>query len=209
MAAGAINGIVYVVAGIGIDWTTNRARLLARVDAYNIATNTWFRVASMPGARSYPTVPRQINGKLYVSGGLNHDDRPTKTLFVYDPMTNSWAGKADMPQPGCAGVQGVINAKLYVYMFGCDRFAAEVVVRFYRYNPATDTWVTRALPPGQILSSSGGAIGGKFYIADTLLEPVDGDPVSACSGNSGNCGGGGGGGGPHNNNPNNPPATTP
>ena len=50
-------------------------------------------------------------------------------------------------------------------MFGCDRFATELVVRFYRYNPATDTWLALALPAGQTLSSSGGAIGGKFYLA--------------------------------------------
>jgi N-acetylneuraminic acid mutarotase len=38
------------------------------------------------------------------------------------------------------------------------------MARLFRYNPATDTWATRALP-GQFLSSSGGVIGGKFYIA--------------------------------------------
>jgi N-acetylneuraminic acid mutarotase len=165
MAAGAINDIIYVVGGIGIDWTTNRARHLARADAYKIATNSWSRVASMPRGREFPNGASAINGKLYVTGGIDNEDRPTKTLFVYDPMTNSWRRKADMPQPGCAGVQGVIDRKLYVYMFGCDRFSSDVVVRFYRYNPATDTWVMRALPPSQILSSSGGVIGGKFYIA--------------------------------------------
>src|SRR5688572_30281271 len=115
MAAGAINGIIYVVGGIGINWSTFTARHLARADAYNIATNTWSRVASMPAAREFPNGASAINGKLYVSGGINSQDRPTRTLFVYDPMTNSWARKADMPQPGCAGVQGVIDGKLYLY----------------------------------------------------------------------------------------------
>ena len=119
----------------------------------------------MPGGRELPNGASAINGKLYVTGGINNDNRPTKTLFVYDPMTNSWTRKADMPQPGCAGVQGVIDGKLYVYMFGCDRYSDFYVPRFYRYNPATDTWVMRAQPPGQILSSSGGVIDGKFYIA--------------------------------------------
>ena len=40
--------------------------------------------------------------------------------------------------------------------------------------------------------------------ANTLTDPVDDDPASACRGNSGNCGGG-----QHNNNSNNPPATSP
>ena len=178
MAAGAINGIVYVVAGIAIDWTTNRARLLARVDAYNVATNTWSRVASMPGARENPNGASAINGKLYVSGGINHESRPTRTLFVYDPRTNNWTQKANMPQPGCLGVQGVIDGKLYVYMPHCDRFSSDVVVRFYRYNPATDTWVKRALPPGQILYPAGGVIGGKFYLAGEGSRLYVYDPVS-------------------------------
>jgi N-acetylneuraminic acid mutarotase len=175
MAAGALNGIIYVVGGIAIDWSANRARLLARVDAYDIATNTWSRVASMPGAREYPNGVSAIEGKLYVSGGFNGQSKPTKTLFVYDPMTNSWTRKADMPRPGCFGVQGMIEGKLYVYVPHCDRFSDDVVVRFYRYNPSTDTWVNRALPPGQILHPAGGVIGGKFYLAgeDSRLHVYD------------------------------------
>jgi N-acetylneuraminic acid mutarotase len=166
MAAGAINGVIYVVGGIAIDWRTNEARLLARVDAYNIASNSWSRVASMPAAREFPNGASAINGKLYVTGGINRDNGMTRTLFVYDPKANSWTRKADMPQPGCAGVQGVIDGKLYVYTWLCRRGSSltDPMARLYRYNPATDTWVTRALP-GQLLSSSGGVIGGKFYIA--------------------------------------------
>jgi N-acetylneuraminic acid mutarotase len=185
MVAGTINGIIYVVGGVHTNWTTSRR--LSRVDAYNVATDTWSQVASMPGVREAPNGASVINGKLYVTGGYNNLhtaeglQKPTKTLFVYDPGTNSWARKADMPQPGCYGAQGVINGKLYVFMPPmrlCDPFADGDLVRFYRYNPATDTWVRRAVPPvpGEDLSGgAGGVINGKFYLAgrDSRLHVYD------------------------------------
>lgn len=106
MVAGTINGIIYVVGGQHIDWNTFRTRLLARVDAYNVATDTWSQVASMPGAREALNGASVINGRLYVTGGRSSAltpegfYKPTKTLFVYDPGTNRWTRKADMPQVG-------------------------------------------------------------------------------------------------------------
>jgi N-acetylneuraminic acid mutarotase len=155
-AAGAINGIVYVAGGWG------RSAPLARVDAYNIATNTWFQVASLPAARGDLNGGSVINGKLYVSGGTNRDGIKTRTLFVYDPATNSWARKADMPRASCGGDQGVIGGQLYVYT-GCQAQNNMGAV-FFRYNPSTNTWVTRAAPPVDHSVGAGAAIGGKFYL---------------------------------------------
>jgi N-acetylneuraminic acid mutarotase len=179
MAAGTINGIIYVAGGRHIEPITNRVRVLARVDAYNVATNTWSQVASMPGPREEPNGASVINGKLYVTGGRSNVVtpeqffKPTKTLFVYNPATNSWMRKADMPQAGCGGVQGVISGKLYVYMPSvrwCNPAGSGGdMARFYQYNPSTNTWMSRATPPAEALWSeaqigAGGAINGKFYL---------------------------------------------
>ncbi len=182
MVAGTINGIIYVVGGVHTNGTTSRG--LSRVDAYNVATDTWSQMASMPGVREAPNGASVINGKLYVTGGLNNQrtaaglPKPTKTLFVYNPGTNSWARKADMPQAGGFGAQGVINGKLYVYVPPIRPFA-DTDQQFYRYNPATDTWVRRAVPPvpgdETLTGGTGGAINGKFYLAglDSRLHVYD------------------------------------
>jgi N-acetylneuraminic acid mutarotase len=186
MVAGAINGIIYVVGGVHTDWVTApfRSYQLSRVDAYNTATNAWSRVASLPGPRFQANGASVINGRLYVTGGNRFGPTasyiPTKTLFVYDPGTNSWGRKADMPQPGCNGVQGVIAGKLYVYMpsiQACDGFSSSTVVRFYRYNPATDTWVSRALPPAHLSFPAGGVIDGKFYIVASTSSSLRPSPL--------------------------------
>jgi N-acetylneuraminic acid mutarotase len=169
MAAGTINGIIYVVGGRrqspDYPYTVTP---LARVDAYRVATNTWSQVGSLPGIRMKPNGASAINGKLYVSGGLNRDFRSTKTLFVYDPKMNSWMRKADMPLAGCGGIQGVIGGQLYIYMpprgTGCFDASSDLGVVF-RYNPTTNTWVRRAAPPIDHENGVGGVINGKFYLA--------------------------------------------
>jgi N-acetylneuraminic acid mutarotase len=156
MAAGSINGIIYVAGGLRAD-----QRVLARVDAYNVATNTWSMVAPLPMARAEPHGATMIGGKLYVSGGTNANVMPTRTLFVYDPTANTWTRKADVPQSGCGGTQGVINGQLYVYT-GC--FVDERSSVMFRYDPATNAWITRAAPPTGHKGGAGAVINGKFYL---------------------------------------------
>jgi N-acetylneuraminic acid mutarotase len=175
MAAGTINGIVYVAGGIRLD-----SRTLSRVDAYNVATNTWSQMASMPGARAEPNGASMISGKLYVTGGRNANGVAVRTLFVYDPGTNTWSRKADIPQVGCSGTQGVIGGQLYAYT-GC--FAELVNGVFFRYDPATNTWLRRATPPTDHSGGAGGVINGRFYLVGgykILHCSVNGQP-STCS----------------------------
>jgi N-acetylneuraminic acid mutarotase len=189
MAAGAINGIIYVVGGRRVDPSTNEIRVIARVDAYSVATNTWSQVASLPGPREEPNGASVINGKLYVTGGRsnvvsNFLFKATKTLFVYDPGTNRWTRKADMPHAGCAGVQGVIDGQLYVYVppIGGGAFCdgSSETGLFFRYNPSTDTWMRRAAPPSDHKEGAGRVINNRFYLAGGWkLSPcaVNGEPT--------------------------------
>lgn len=156
MAAGTINGIVYVVGGLSRD-----LKSLARVDAYRVATDTWSQVATMPGARAKPNGASVINGRLYVTGGSNATGVATRTLFVYDPGANTWSRQADIPQGGCGGSQGVIGGRLYVYT-GC--YAEESEGVFFRYDPASNGWLRRAAPPTDHKGGAGGVINGKFYL---------------------------------------------
>jgi N-acetylneuraminic acid mutarotase len=64
MAAGTINGIIYLVGGNSSQFTA-----IARVNAYNVATKTWSEVQSLPGGRAEPNGASVIKGKLYVTGG--------------------------------------------------------------------------------------------------------------------------------------------
>jgi N-acetylneuraminic acid mutarotase len=176
MAASSINGIVYVAGGIRSDY-----RALSRLDAYNVASNTWSQKASMPAPRAEPHGASIINGKIYVAGGRNANDVWVRTLFVYDLGTNTWSRKADVPQVGCAaGTQAVIAGQLYVYT-GCFAELANGV--FFRYDPATNTWLRRASPPTDHSIGAGGVINGKFYLVGgfKILHCSENGHPDACS----------------------------
>jgi N-acetylneuraminic acid mutarotase len=119
-----------------------------------------------------------LNGKIYISGGINDDwpyDNPAeRTLYVYDPATNTWTRRHGMPEGGAWGVTGVINGKLYVvttcyepagpidyYFVPCEN------AKFFRYNRVTDQWTILPIPGGTYYL--GGVIAGKFYVASSTV----------------------------------------
>lgn len=165
--AGTINGVIYVVGGDANG--TYPERLLKNVDAYNVASNSWSHRQELPGARNRMNGASVINGNLYVTGGARQVPRggfiPSRTTFAYNPRTNQWSRKADMPVAGSDGVQGVIRGQLYVYVPNFDNAGA-----LLRYTPATNLWETLAPPPVGHADGAGGVINGRFYLAGGCCE---------------------------------------
>ncbi|HEX2148766.1 MAG TPA: kelch repeat-containing protein [Actinomycetota bacterium] len=142
---------------------------VSAVEAYNYVTNSWSTRAPLPVALTHTNGVGNIDGRLYLSGGLL--DAPTggglqRSLYVYNPYRNTWAKKANMPKRTGSGVTGVIGGKLYVLVGTCADCAVSTPRRLFRYDPATDSW-TGALPvsPNAHVSGAGGVINGKFYVA--------------------------------------------
>jgi N-acetylneuraminic acid mutarotase len=161
--------IAYVFGG-----TTDYGGTGVAVRAYNVATNTW--------SVKNPIVPTfslngvgNIGGKLYLTGGYPESGEPTRSAstWVYDPATDVLTQKADMPLHTADGVTGVIGDKLYVLPGSCYAigFVAEgycnqdeFIRKLFRYNPATNIWVTKASAPHYHKHGVGGVIGDKFYV---------------------------------------------
>jgi N-acetylneuraminic acid mutarotase len=157
--------IMYVVGGF------NEMTRLRRMDAYNVATNTWTQRADLPEKLAYSTAAA-IGGKLYVVGG--HNGTSTKTLYVYTPATNSWTRRADPPVPMFSGLAVVISDRLYVLTS-----MEEQTQLLYRYNPVTNKWVRLADPPRSHWHGAGSVINGKLYVAWGASITVDVyDPVT-------------------------------
>jgi N-acetylneuraminic acid mutarotase len=142
---------------------------LSKVQAYNVATNTWTTRAPLPMPLYSTNGAGVINGKIYVSGGVASFHNHRRELHVYDPATNTWTRKHDMPHPTWRGVTGVINNQLYV-LPGCeqeDRDECHLLVPFgfYRYDPVSDQWTALPIPPSRRIDGVAGVIGGRFYVA--------------------------------------------
>jgi N-acetylneuraminic acid mutarotase len=113
-----------------------------------------------------------------VAGGWN-DGRLGKRLYVYDPTTNIWTRKADMPFTidQYAGHQGMIDGKLYVYAgvtVNADGSAGPH--RFFHYDPATNKWATLTRPSYARRGGASGVIDGKLYLVGGTL-PTSGNGV--------------------------------
>jgi N-acetylneuraminic acid mutarotase len=98
---------IYAIGGID---TTMSTDALAVVEAYDIATNTWTTRQPLPDARvaSCSTV---VNDHIYTIGGRpSYSGTVEKTVFEYNPETDSWTIVADMSVARCQfGVAVVAN----------------------------------------------------------------------------------------------------
>ena len=163
LTAATVKGKIYAIGGftrlnvpIEMDGIVADLNVIPTVEEYNPETGFWARKKDMPTARDSASTA-VVDGKIYVIGGLV-ETFPINRLEclsiveVYDPMTNTWAPRADMPTPRARPSISVVNGKIYV--IGGWNFKGGIgevrniqtlsVVEMY--NPVTDTW-TEGLEP--------------------------------------------------------------
>jgi len=159
-AAGVINGILFVVGGTSSSVTGGYADLNS-VEAYNPTTNTWATKAPMPTA-GFGMASAVINGILYVAGF----SAASAAVEAYDPATDTWTTEAPMLTARAGPTAGVINGTLYV-VGGFPAYPQVVtsLATVEAYNPATNTWATKALMPTARGTPAGGVVNGVLYVA--------------------------------------------
>jgi N-acetylneuraminic acid mutarotase len=147
------------------------------VKAYDVSTRTWRSRAPYPVRITNPNEAVELNGKIYVSGGSSrvwdeeHDVyRADHVLLhhVYNPATNKWTRKRDIPTPSDNGVSAAYQGRIYVATRCenptlCGDLPGGAI---WRYNPSTDRWVLLTRTPGDY--RVGGVIAGKFYLVTDL-----------------------------------------
>jgi N-acetylneuraminic acid mutarotase len=166
--ASTVNGIVYAIGGYFESATGLQVR--ARVDTYDVASNSWSQKRSLPEAL-LPHGTTSINGRIYVAGGWTNG-RLSKRLHVYDPATDTWTRKADLPFTidRYAGHQATIGGKLYVYAgVTVNADGSKRPHRFLRYGPATNKWASLARPSYARLGGASGVIDGRLYLVGGSL----------------------------------------
>jgi len=181
VAGAAVNAngksIVYVFGGSDVT-DPDGIRTFGSVEAYSIANDRWTtRAAIAPFKTSAINGAGKINGKFYLPGGgvnTGNGFLKLRVLQVYNPATDSWSRKADMPGASSRGVSGVIDGKLYVltgedntYLEGgvpCEDCGVVQNRRLFRYDPAQNRWTRRKPCPHFHINGAAGVIGGKLYV---------------------------------------------
>ncbi|KAK9845966.1 hypothetical protein WJX81_007112 [Elliptochloris bilobata] len=142
-ATAAIGDTVYLAGGRWCNSTSTNTLL-----AYNTSSDTWKRLVDLPGPgrNHFPGVA--LDGLLYVLGGrtVPHPVKGVPQLDrvdVYDPATDSWSSRAQMPTPRSGSAGGVVAGSI-VMAGGEGNFASlkGVFPQTEIYNPATDSWST-------------------------------------------------------------------
>lgn len=141
-----VGGKVFAIGG-EIDVFGERS--IATVEVYDPKTDTWERELDMPTARSGVSA-LVVDGKIYTIGGAERKKFPvgpgwgysTKllpTVEVYDPVTDTWIQKADMPVPR-SGSTCVVDGKIYIIGGSAANKKQWRLDTVDVYDPATDTW---------------------------------------------------------------------
>ena len=162
-----VNGKIYAIGG-EVDKFGDVS--IATVEMYDPKTDTWTQKADMPTARR--TSASVVDGKIYaIGGGKSHKRRigpgwgwetiKLPTVEMYDPITDTWTPKADMPAPRSAATCAV-SGKIYLIGGANKKQHRSEIVDVY--DPATDTW---ARAKSMNHARSGAAISvvdGKIYV---------------------------------------------
>lgn len=173
----SVGGRIYVLGGlengapVGYNWE------------YDPAGDKWTARKMMPRPAHHIMIAPWRN-RIYVFGGFVRPKafpawQPIDNAWVYDPATDSWKALAPMPTPRGAGQAVALGGKLYVLggamsdkpgapgaPIGLGSPDQLVVGTVEAYDPATNTWQTRAPMPTPRNHFLAAAVGGKIYAVD-------------------------------------------
>jgi N-acetylneuraminic acid mutarotase len=108
-----------------------------------------------------------VDGTIYAIGGSQARDHYLPTVEVYDPATDSWVSKADMPVAVCWHSTSEVDGKIYVIGGGT---AEDLLKNVWEYDPATDTWTEKGPMPSPRAMHSTSVVNGRIYVFGAVLS---------------------------------------
>ena len=186
--AAAPNGKLYAIGGYGGPavlhanghYVSTSSPLLASVEEYDPAMNTWTPRAPMPSPKGDLAVATGANGKIYAMGGYTSPTwASTASVFEYDPTLDTWATVTSMPGVLRGGRAAESGGRIYVVRG--TNFAGDV----YDYDVPADSWSTVAsIPTPRLILGVAATGNGRNYAvggqnAQSILSTVEEyDPAS-------------------------------
>jgi len=161
LAAAAVPGShhYYAIGGWGGGWWDVPMDANERYDA---CTGEWEVMRPLPKALANVGAAA-LNGKVYVVGGMDQNERHQDAVYVYDPATDAWSAAAELPEALCGVALASAGGKLYA--FGGVTTYGGHSDRAYRYDPTTDAWASVAsLPRGGRAYAAAAELSGRIYV---------------------------------------------
>ena len=180
-ATSVVNGKVFVIGGSAqLEMDEFGDTSLSTVEMYDPKTDTWERKSDMPTARSGVSVS-VVDGKIYAVGGskikriqmprgFSSESEELATLEMYDPITDTWTQKADMPTPKKT-MTCVVNGKIYAIGGWLTTNQKPHLGTVVVYDPATDTWAKAQSMDCARCSAAISVVNGEIYAIGGLGSP--------------------------------------
>lgn len=139
------------------------------------ADDKWERKENMPESSRCCTTAASVGGKVYVIGGVevnraphipNPGDMTLDRVQAYDPATDTWAPKRDMPTTRARMVAVTYDGMIYVFG-GAERRGGKVLDAVEVFNPEAGergAWKKLAKLPQALSATSAAVIGDKIYV---------------------------------------------
>jgi N-acetylneuraminic acid mutarotase len=123
-------GKIYVIGGAPTIYATKY------VSAYEIASNSWTSVDSIP-FKSSNNCAITVNNAVYVMGGNTDNAIMTDSICKYDPATTKWnIMKSKMPVALGSYAAATINGKIFI--FGGYGNGGQIKNSVMVYDPSLD-----------------------------------------------------------------------
>ncbi|MEK7767866.1 MAG: kelch repeat-containing protein, partial [bacterium] len=152
MAAGAVNGRMYVAGGY------NGAYLTSNYE-YDPATNAWVVKAALPSPR-YAVGGAALNGKLYALGGYNGLSY-LANVDAYDPVSNAWTSRTAMTTARSGAAAATAFGRIFA-IGGVNGVGYQAVTE--EYDPGTNAWIGRAAMTTARFAAAAAVLNGKIHV---------------------------------------------
>ena len=136
---------------------------------YDPTSDTWDSISDIQNKTYGPTVD-VINNKMYATGGCEGSYTSMKIsgkVAMYDPDTDSWEEKTELPYPVADHISVVHKDKILV--FGGDTGVWEIAKSFgtnliQEYDPVKNNWAIKQCMPFKRSGMAGEKVGNYVYI---------------------------------------------
>ena len=155
-------------AGLGGTWNWDANDTIFR---YTLADDNFWSLPPLvfPGGKRIGAIAFVIGDKAYIGGGSNPGWSEHKDLWEYSDATG-WTQRANMPANMERGTAFALDGKGYVI--------SSTGTQLWCYDPAMDTWTTKATyPGGSRIGAVAFAKDGKGWVGTGIRNGVERTPT--------------------------------
>ncbi|MGD6853116.1 MAG: Kelch repeat-containing protein [Candidatus Bathyarchaeia archaeon] len=164
LGVAVVDGKIFAIGG-----SNSSVRYLGTNEVYDPDTDTWETKASMPTPRRDFAIAVYDNKIYCISGESGLDSQGgvySAVNEVYDPLTDTWTIKAEIPTPRYGMSANLVDGKIYVLGGGHHNVYPGNTCSDLNevYDPLTDTWSTRSSLPTAVLYAASVVVDGEIYV---------------------------------------------